>query len=69
MGRRKWEEGSRRGGKIMKEEKKIGGDEEKGREEYEVKREEKEKGMMRGGIEGDRVKRRWGREDVGSGDG
>ena len=32
----------------MKEEKKIGGDEEKGVEEYEVKRwEEEEKGMMR----------------------
>ena len=36
-------------------------DEEYGREEYEVKRwEEEEKGTMRGGIEGERVKRRWG---------
>ena len=54
----------------MKEENKIVGDEKKGKEEYEVNRwEEEEKGMMRGGIEGDRVKRRWGREDVGGGDG
>ena len=30
--------------------------------------EEEEKGMMRGGMEGDRVKRRWG-GDVGAGDG
>ena len=31
--------------------------------------EEEETKMMRGGIEGDRVKRRWGRENVGGGDG
>ena len=29
--------------------------------------EEEEKGIMKGGIEGDRMKRRWGREDVGGG--